>query len=449
MQRTNSRPLLLLTYSTVWQTATVCTNGTFGFESFIVIKKKKGGFHNVGRVSSSVLHSSWSLKTTQHPTNVNFKKKEIHWPWTLRGHFKVKAWSSAWSVVRALRMRRSESGISVLWLLRCKKFWAVWRFTCSSRGSLWGQRSQRDVRPCVTSTQNVHRAGACRWKQLHEGNKNQLSLKVPLEDTETALKRWKEASSNESVNQYRRHFGLNFSAVRIFFCTKLELCTNAGVISLTEGWMETVVKAFFFILAHPDAKHRGESYAGYAHLAFGVSMRWSLLLTLVQLIVAWWWYAVSGEVTTSCCATERRLELPGSFVHAASIPFNSTLFIQRHVTLRIVSRRVRVFHVDVGVWGRITRPPHSSSVSLSAASPLIIRVLVGLISMKSSNNRITAFPSPKSVLLTSSSALLLPLKPPESERPQIPPLPYSHPMTFNSGLIHLKFSRVVGAFNVA
>lgn len=50
MQRTNSRSLLLLTYSTVWQTATVCTNGTFGFESFIVIKKKKevsttlGGF---------------------------------------------------------------------------------------------------------------------------------------------------------------------------------------------------------------------------------------------------------------------------------------------------------------------------------------------------------------------------------------------------------------------
>lgn len=39
-QRTNFRSLLLLTYSTVWQTATVYTNGTFGFESFIITQKE-------------------------------------------------------------------------------------------------------------------------------------------------------------------------------------------------------------------------------------------------------------------------------------------------------------------------------------------------------------------------------------------------------------------------
>lgn len=48
-QRTNFHSLLLLTYSTVWQTATVYTNGTFGFESFIVTQKN-GGFHSVWKV---------------------------------------------------------------------------------------------------------------------------------------------------------------------------------------------------------------------------------------------------------------------------------------------------------------------------------------------------------------------------------------------------------------
>lgn len=75
-------------------------------------KIKNVGFHNAGRVSSFVLHSSWSLKTTQHLTTSNFRKKEIHWPWQLGGHFKVEVWSSARCVLRGLR--GDESGISVL-----------------------------------------------------------------------------------------------------------------------------------------------------------------------------------------------------------------------------------------------------------------------------------------------------------------------------------------------
>lgn len=74
-------------------------------------KKKNGGFLSIGKVSGSVLHSSWSLKTTQHPTTVNFKEKEIHWPRLLSGHFKVETRSLAWVMVRGFRTRRGESGI--------------------------------------------------------------------------------------------------------------------------------------------------------------------------------------------------------------------------------------------------------------------------------------------------------------------------------------------------
>lgn len=34
--------------------------------------------------------------------------------------------------------------------------------------------------------------------------------------------------------------------------------TNAALICLTGGWMETIIEAFFFILVHPNAKHRGK-----------------------------------------------------------------------------------------------------------------------------------------------------------------------------------------------
>lgn len=139
MQRINSHLVLLLTYSTMWQTATVCTNGTFGFESFI--GKKKWRFSQCGEGFRFC-----AAQTTQHPTNINFKKRErfadLDCLEVISG---LKPGLRAWSVVRGLRTRRRECGISVLWLYRCKKFRAFWHFICSSGASLWGQR---DVHLC-------------------------------------------------------------------------------------------------------------------------------------------------------------------------------------------------------------------------------------------------------------------------------------------------------------
>lgn len=70
-QRTNFRSLLLLTYSTVWQTATVYTNGTFGFESFIVTRKKNGGFHSDWKVPSSICPCE-AIKNQKHRISMFF-----------------------------------------------------------------------------------------------------------------------------------------------------------------------------------------------------------------------------------------------------------------------------------------------------------------------------------------------------------------------------------------
>lgn len=117
MQRTNSRPLLLLTYSTVWQTATVCTNGTFGFESLIVTKKKKK-LHNAGRVSGSA-------------QLVKFKRQHnIPQPATSRRNrltdldvSEVISRSKPGSVLRGLRGMNLGSLSSNC--KRCKRFWAA------------------------------------------------------------------------------------------------------------------------------------------------------------------------------------------------------------------------------------------------------------------------------------------------------------------------------------
>lgn len=143
------------------------------------------------------------IKTTQHPTTVNFKKKEIHWLWLLRGHFKVKAWAMAWSVVRGLRTRRAESGLS-------------------------------------------HCYGVKRFRPFDGSS---MQPKIPGSNKKQSLKRWKEASSNESVWIITDDTLGSVFQLWEYFCTRLELCTNAAVISLIEGCVETVVKAFFLILA--------------------------------------------------------------------------------------------------------------------------------------------------------------------------------------------------------
>lgn len=199
------------------------------------------------------------IKTTQHPTTVNFKKKEIHWLWLLRGHFKVEAWAMAWSMARGLRTRRAESGIS-----HC---YGVKRF---------GPFDGSSMQP-----------------------------KIPGSNKKQSLKRWKEASSNESVWIITvDNLGSVFQLWE-YFCTKLELCTNAGMISLGAAWKPLSRLAFsFWRYTH--------SYASPADYCMMMKC-WSTVSEVMS-----WPPAVLLRGDGSCLDPS-----------CTWLPFNSTLFLQR------------------------------------------------------------------------------------------------------------------------
>lgn len=116
MQRTNSRPLLLLTYWNHVATATVCTNRTFRFESFIVTKEKKIEVSSTFGGSSAAQLLKVKNNTTSHNHHLQEEGDSL---WLLRGHYQGRSvvlliWLRSFSI-RCLFEVRFDS------LLHCHK----------------------------------------------------------------------------------------------------------------------------------------------------------------------------------------------------------------------------------------------------------------------------------------------------------------------------------------